>query len=204
MLPAKRNKTQYLSKISTSLFSDEDYNEYKADLVISLEQSSLSFRDLSYFLLTVDHFYGRMYKKGFLSYSMTEIVQLKMDEVRQGSIEIIIEDILSKLPLKESIYFYLLIKHLPSGLKSVSETVKNASEAFYNYERAKVVRQARKSLRNGLRDDEMLKDLTDDEIVKLAQNLQKRYHIDGKLVEKASRFANEKLKGVSIKKRRNN
>ncbi|NCD70042.1 hypothetical protein [Mucilaginibacter agri] len=204
MLPAKRNKNQYLSKIATSLFSDEDYNDYKADLIISLEQSNLSFRDLSYFLLTVDHFYGRMYKKGFLSYSMTELVQLKADEIRQGSIEIIIEDILSKLPLKEAVYFYLLIKHLPSGLKSISETAKNFSETFYNYERAKVVRQARKSLRKNLKNDDLLKDLTDDEIVKLAQNLQKRYQIDTKLVEKASRFANEKLKGVTIKRRKKN
>ena len=107
---------------------------------------------------------------------MTESAHIKANEIRFGSIEIIIENLLSKLPLKEAVYFYLMIRHLPSGLKSISETVKNTTEAFYNYERARVVRQVRKSLRKNLRDDDLLKALTDDEIVKLEHNLQKRYH----------------------------
>jgi hypothetical protein len=103
MLPAKlidlkpaQAKSKYLSRVFETLSIEEGDN---FDLIIVLEQHDVSFRDLSHFLITVDHFYGRFYSKGFLSYAMSHDAHLKASEIRQGSIVIIIENILKNCPL---------------------------------------------------------------------------------------------------------
>jgi hypothetical protein len=145
------------------------------DLIISISNTDISFRALGNFLMTIDDFYGRFYKKGFLSYSKTQKDHLKASEIKQGSIEIIIEEILKKLSVHDTIYFFLMIKYLPAAIKGGSEVLKNLTESFYNYENAQLVSLQRKSLNKELRKDELLKSLTDEEIKRLNRNLAAKY-----------------------------
>ena len=200
MLPAKRDKNLYLAKLTNTLFNTDENEE--VDLIISLENTNVSLRDFSAFLLLIDHFFGRTYRKGFLSYSLTEDVHLRAAEIRSGSIEIIIEQIIKYLPVSQAIYFYLLIKYLPSALKSLSESFLNTSDALYTFEKTRLVRRMRKDLRKELKDDEILESLSDEEIKKLAAELQKKYELERKHLFKGARFANEKMKFVKVQKRK--
>lgn len=201
MVPAKRNRNNYLTKIENSLFETTLNSDQEIDIIITIDNFDIGFRDFSAFLVVVDHFYGRSYRKGFQSYSMTERAHLRAFEIRQGSIEIVIADILKNLSVENAIYFYLLIKYLPSALKSISEATLNASETFYNYERAQLVRKVRKNLRKELISDEFLENLSDDEIFKLAAKLQKKYDLERKQIYKASAFADKKMKAIKVYKR---
>ncbi|RQO30974.1 hypothetical protein DBR32_09715 [Taibaiella sp. KBW10] len=206
MLPVKvidrkpvQSKSKYLSKIFEVL-SEEEGDDF--DLIISIEQYDISFRDFSHFLITIDHFYGRFYKKGFLSYAMSPYDHLRASEIRQGSIEIIIEDILKKISLNEVVYFFLMIKYLPAIFKETSEAIKNITEAWNNYENARKVRLERKNLSKELRKEELLKNLSDDEIRKLTRSLINRYANEKKSLKKAARFAAQKLLDVKFRKRK--
>lgn len=200
MLPARRDKNIFLGKLSDVIFANSNGEE--VDLVISLHNTNVSLRDFSAFLLLIDHFYGRNYLKGFQSYSMTERLHLRASELRSGSIEIIFEAILKQLPVQQAVYFFLLIRYLPAALKSISETLLNSSEAFYTFEKTKLIRKMRKNSRMALREDQLLKNLNDDEISKLADTLQKKYDLDKKHIYKAAKFASEKMKAVKVQKRK--
>lgn len=198
MLPIKIHKKKYLEKITKSLFQSNDNENIDFDIVIILENGNISFRDFSAFLLVIDHFYGRTYKKGFLSYSLTDSVHLKADKIREGSIEIVIQEILKKLSIQNSFYFFLLIRYLPVALKSISEALLNTSESWVNIEKAKLTRIVRKNLRNEIQADEIMRSLDKDEILKLAKELQKKYDLDRRHVYKAARFSKEKMKEVKL------
>lgn len=199
MLPAQRHKKFYIDKVSRAMFDESKNQDF--DLLITIDNRNISFRDFSAFLLLIDHFYGRNYNGGFLSYAMTDSAHLRADEIRSGSIEIIIQELLRHLPVKQAIIFFLLIKYLPSALKSISESLLNTSDALYTFEKTKLIRRMRKELRRDLRDDALLQTLSDAEISKLAEDLQKKYDVDRKHIHKAARFAAKKLKSVQVRKR---
>lgn len=209
MLPAKKSNTllttdrsNYLNKIAQSMFEqDSDGSDY--DLIITLSDTDISFREFGSFLITIDDFYGRFYKKGFLSYAKTQKAHLKASEIRHGSIEIIVQEILKKLAIHDTIYFFLMIKYLPALIKEGSEVLKNLTESFHNYENAKLVRLQKKSLSKELRKDELLENLTDEEIRKLNRNLKAKYPNDKKKLKGASKFASQKLLSVQIQKKKN-
>lgn len=179
---------------------DSDGSDY--DLIITLSNTDISFRELGSFLITIDDFYGRFYKKGFLSYAKTHKAHLKASEIRQGSIEIIVQEILKKLSIHDTIYFFLMIKYLPVVVKEGSEVLKNLTESFHNYENAQLVRLQRKSLSKELRKDEILENLTEEEIRKLNRNLTAKYPNDKKKLKTASKFASQKLLSVKIQKKK--
>lgn len=200
MLPARNERHLYLIKAANSVF--ENIGEDELEIVVSIDEKNISLRDFSAFLLLIDHFYGRNFQKGFQSYSMTKDVHLKASEIRVGSVEIIIEEILKYLPVKQAVLVFLLIKYLPSAIKSISESLLNTSEAFYNFEKTRLVRRMRKNLRRHLREDEILQSLSDEEISKLAEDLQKKYELDRRHIYKAGRFAADKMKSIKVRKRK--
>ncbi|WP_316762346.1 hypothetical protein [Pedobacter aquatilis] len=195
------NKNQYIDKIFQSII-DTNHNSDDLILVISIEQNDISFREFSNFLTTIDHIYGRFYRKGFMSYAMSQNEHLTASEIRFGSLEIIIEDILKKLSVHNAIYFYLMIKYLPAAISQGTEIVKNLTESFKNYEDGRFIRIQRKSLSKELRKDALLKNLTDDEIKKLTRNLTAKYAKDKKGLKKAAKFAAQKLLDVQLRKRK--
>ena len=123
-------------------------------------------------------------KRDFLVMQRPQKAHLKASEIKQGSIEIIVEEILKKLSIHDAIYFFLMIKYLPAAVKGGSEVLKNLTESFHNYENAQLVRSQRKSLTKELRKDEILGNLTDEEIRKLNRNLIAKYPNDKKKLKR--------------------
>lgn len=192
-------RSKYLSRVFEALSIEE---RDKFDLIIQLKQYDVSLRDFSYFLTTIDHFYGRFYSRGFLSYAMLHDAHLKASEIRQGSVEIVIADIFKKMSVNDVIYFFLMLKYLPAVFKETSEVIKNITEAWSNYENARKVRLERKNLNKELKKDELLKNLSDEEIRKLTRSLIDRYAKEKKTLKKAAKFAAQKLLDVRLEKRK--
>jgi hypothetical protein len=95
-----------------------------------------------------------------------------------------------------------MIKYLPAVFKETSEAIKNLTEAWNNYENARKVRLERKNLGKELRKEELLKNLSDDDIRKLTRSLINRYANEKKILKKAARFAAQKLLDVRLNKRK--
>lgn len=208
MLPAKRNNSILLRSFDLLLI-EKPSDEEVLDIVIKLDTQNMYARELGAFFSCLDHFYGRLDDRGFLSYSMTKRKQLVINEIRVGSWEVVIENILERYSVESIAKFFLLIKYLPSIVKGTTEGLKNISDIYVNYyvalekrEHLKDVRKARKSIRENIETDDQLKHLEKKDINRLAEVLEKAYRKDEKLVSQASPFAADKLKEIKIIKRK--
>ena len=67
-------------------FSEED----KFELIIKLKCKNLSVRQFASYMKFIDNAYGRLTPKGLVSYSRSPENELKIEEIKHGSLEIII------------------------------------------------------------------------------------------------------------------
>lgn len=198
MLPElSRNR---FSQTLINLFQQAIGIEEDIRLEIEITSHDIVLRELSSFLLIIDHFYGRFDKNGYQSYASSHHKHLKADEIKVGSIVVVIEQIIEKLGKHNAVYFFLLIKFLPSIIKSTGELLLNISTAHLNYEKAKITRSIRKGLRQDLRNDELLQALNENEISKLAALLEKQYLKEKKLIRLASRLTRNNFLRVNFRK----
>lgn len=172
------------------------------DLLIILDNEDISLREFSAFLMIVDRFYGRFIEQSFYSYAMSEKKHLTISKIENGSAILIIEDILSLLHKEDALILYFLITFLPSAINSVSSSIKKLSTAYDTYEKARLKREIRKSLKTDLKNSEELKTLNEKDLSKLTELLEKKYLKEQKYIAKASKFASKKLKKVEFKKKK--
>lgn len=187
-----------------ALFFDTDSYLNDLDIIIVLESDNLSFREFGAFLIVIDRFYGRFNKNGFTSYALSKDKHLIIKQVKSGSLEITIENLLEKLNPNNAIIFYLLIKFLPAVIKAGAEVLINLSEAYYNRKNAQLTRYIHKSLKSEIEEDEILKLLNSKEVKKLIDILGKRYLKEKKYLSASSNFARKKMKSVSFRLKNKN
>ena len=124
------------------------------ELVIAIEDKRINVREFGACLSLADRIYGRMTHLGLMSYSHRTYGQLEISEIRKNSIELYIKEVISGFqdatPL---VMLWLFLKHLPSAIKTLSESSKNFADAFKSYEEASLARENRRRLRAGIRQD---------------------------------------------------
>ena len=82
-----------------NLFFPGEINETdKLELLISFKDKNISVRQLSAYLNFIDKAYGRLSPKGIIHYSRTSKYELKVFEIRHGSLDLIISNILHISP----------------------------------------------------------------------------------------------------------
>lgn len=130
------------SIIASTFFPNVELPGKTLELIVNTTISGASLRDATAYLTLLDRTYGRMFPLGLRSYSRRLDDQLKVTEVRHGSLELVFAEILKNssqaTPL---IMLFLLLKYLPQLLKAVSE-------AYLNYEKARVIHERRKESEN--------------------------------------------------------
>lgn len=193
---------QSINQVLKTLYFDGFEEDSEYDLIITISDSDISFREYGTFLLIVDRFYGRLHSENFISYALSERSHLKISEIKKGSIVLLIQDILRLLQAEKALIFYLLIKFLPSSIKSGSEALLNVSKSYKNYEEGRLTRYIRKSLKEDLQEDEILKNLDEKSRGKLVKILSEKYLKEKKYLAAAAKFARKKLKDVELKKRK--
>jgi len=119
-----------IEAISQAVISQEVVENEIVELVIVCEPN-FTVRDFISYLRLADRIYGRLLDWNLHSYSQKPYEQLKINEVRTGSFEIVILQEIG-LFIKALGMLYLILKYFPMAIKTTSEAAKNFSEAYKN------------------------------------------------------------------------
>ena len=198
-IPEKR-----VDEIISRIFPDDLDSFRGLQLRIRLDNRHLNAKELSDVLEFIYRIDGKSRLEGFNSYSKTKRNQLRISEIKGGSIELIIDSIYNSLSPQTLILIWLALKYLPNLFSSVSGALLNFSQALKNYgdyQKATLeVRRGRKEIRNLTRDDTELSELDKPTQEKLVKVLEEIYRDSPKQVSGAKHLLKSKLKEIRLKK----
>ena len=174
-------------KLFNNIFSlfipDQVSSDETFELIIQFTDKNISVRNLAAYLNFIDKAYGRLTPKGIKHYSQTSTYELKITEIRRGSIEIVIADILSNTDsIKALIIVGLLLKYLPNIISSILSS-------YRDYEEARLARIRRKQIKEQMKEDNNLNKLADRQLNQLVVVMDMMYLIDKRNIPKAYNFS---------------
>jgi hypothetical protein len=169
------------------------------EIKIRVSSVDISARDFGGYLSLTDRVYGRLSESGLRSYSQTPRKQLRISEIRSGSIEIVILELLSRFtdatPL---VILWLFLKYLPTVVKGLPEGAKAAVDAYKTYQEAALIRENRKRLREEVKRDEVTQQLSTARLKQLVGLLDFLQEAEAKQLPASVRFAKEKVEAVEL------
>jgi hypothetical protein len=170
------------------------------ELIITLRDKDLNFRDLSRFFMLVDRVYGRLLYGDLRRYAWAELSQLHVSRIRAGSWEVVINQILDNIPNPTPILIlYLFLKLLPKALRESADGVLKLSSAYHNYEQARLARANRKKLREQMEKDEELRQLLSQRKKELSNLVDRLVREDTSISRPAIDFAAGSLVSIKIR-----
>ena len=181
-----------LNNIFSLFIPDQVSGDETFELIIRLIDKDISIRNLAAYLHFIDKAYGRLTPKGIQHYSHTSTYELKIAEIRRGSIEIVIADVLSN---NNSIKALIIVGLL---LKCLSIIIKSLSSSYRDYEEGKLSRIKRKQIKEQLKEDKNIRKLGNRQINQLVVLLDMMYSMDKRNVPKAYNFSNENIAHIKF------
>lgn len=180
--------------------------EATIELVIRIKDKNLKARELGAYLSLADRIYGRLTKEGLKSYALTPNKQLQITQVRQGSLEFIIAQIIEHpqvvMPLA---ILFLFLKYLPGALKGLSEAAKNTADTWKSIadgwksiEDAKLARLNRKRLKATMQQDDILKQLDANRLNQLVALLDALQAMESRNLPAPTRFAENQVQSIDL------
>jgi hypothetical protein len=183
-------------KLITNLFNmyipKEVSMDKRFELIIRMRAEDIRVRQFAAYLNFIDKAYGRLTPRGIIHYARTSTYELKATEIRQGSLEIVISNILSEsTSIRAIIIVGLLLKYLPSIIKSVLSS-------YRDYEEARLSRIRREQIREQIKKDKDLCKISRRQIYQLAIFLDNMYRADMRDINKAHKFSKENIVKVNF------
>jgi hypothetical protein len=178
-----------LDDIAYSFIPQDTSHKATVELVISIDDSSINVREFAAYVSLIDRVYGRLSPKGLNSYAHSESGQLEITEIRKGSIELIISQVVSEFRgVAVLIVLWQVLKQIP-----------HITAAFKDYQEGMLARQNRKRIKQEMKQEEALKRLKAkrfNELVTLVNTLLTSEH---KHLAAPIRFARTRVRLVTIK-----
>ncbi|HEX9654150.1 MAG TPA: hypothetical protein VGA99_10590 [bacterium] len=170
------------------------------ELTLSIEDQNVNVREFGAFLSFVDRVYGRLSPEGIYRYSHNERRQLYVTAIEKASIEIQITEMLSQIRESQNLLIvWLVIKYLPTLIKSTTEGIRNIAQSYRDYQEGQLSREKRKQLRSQLQDGEITNKLSEERINQLVDLLDFVYSQEGPKLNPSVRFVLKFVKKVVIK-----
>jgi hypothetical protein len=173
----------------TSLFVPEiAYSGNTVELKIVIDDADLNIRELSAYLAIIDEVYGRFAHGGLRSYVQDESKQLRIEKLKQGSLEVYIVELVTRAtdawPL---IIVFLFLKYLP-----------NVADTYKKYEEGRLIRERRKKLRAAIKQDHTMKQLSPRRVNQLVILLDDLRLAEHEHLPSATKFAVRHVKSLQI------
>lgn len=165
------------------------------EVSLRLADEDLELRDLGAFLELVDRIYGRLSENGLQSYARREYGHLQVQEIRRGSWELILREVIASGYSHALILAYLAVKFLP-------KTIESLATSYNQVEQGRLAKQQRKRIRTEMEQDEQLAKLPKERRNQLATLVEALHEKEKERIHRATRFANRRLKGVNIRIRK--
>ena len=159
-------------------------------LRIALEASGIKARDLASYLSLIDHVYGRLDPQGLLSYAHRKEGHVELSDVRAGSVELIISELVESAPTLAVIF--IVLKLLP-------EFIRNLAASFKDIEEARLTRLRRAELRDRMKQDNELGRVSDNHRVQIVELLDKLYLLERENLPGAQRLARERVRSIKLR-----
>jgi hypothetical protein len=186
--PAIHMPQTALSELQAILLPEAQPGD-RLGLVVHTDCCDLPIRDMAAYLQLIDNVYGRLQPTGFRSYVMRPAEYLRVHEVRAGSLELVISEILQAGP--PIVVVWLCLKYLPPAAESLAK-------AFDGVQQGLLAREKRKQIRQQMeRDEELagLPELSRNDLAALAEAVLEKDHA---LIVRALRFSEEHVVNVDL------
>lgn len=193
-LPANVPRSAIREMCGAFIPEDEPSDSF-IEVSLRLADEGLELRDLSAFLELVDRIYGRLSEKGLQSYARREYGHLQVQEIRRGSWELILHEVIASGYSHALILVYLAVKFLPKTIESIATS-------YNQIEQGRLARQQRKRIRAEMEQDAQLVKLSKERRNQLATLVEALHEKENERLYRATRFARRRLKGVSIQIRK--
>ena len=197
------------------------------ELSIRIRDSGLIVREFGAYLSLTDRVYGRVAEASLRSYAQTRNRQLRISEIRRGSIELVITETITRLSDAALFVFSLIFLRSLPGLAEATKILADAYKSFEEgrltneqrrqlaaesnanrakiraetyklLEEGKVARANRKRLRTELKKEHALANLNSKQLASLVSLLEAVQIAESKAIPAASRFAEEDVESIKI------
>jgi len=162
------------------------------ELCIKIEDKNINIREFGAFLSYLDSLYGRFHRNGIYSYAHNRDEQLEISRLEKGSIDLIISKILEQIDPKQFVYIYLALKYLPKAIRELIG-------AYRDYEEARLANVNRKLLKEQIKKEESLKELSNEKQNRIVNFIYHQYSRDQKKLSAVIRFLQNHLIEISIR-----
>ena len=108
------------SSLREKVFGENLTEESVVELAIRIEEKTLNVRELSAFFEMLDGIHGRLNPEGFRSYAQKREKQLTISDIRSGSWELIITEIVTSALSSSTIIIIWIILKIPKILETIS------------------------------------------------------------------------------------
>jgi hypothetical protein len=170
------------------------------DLIVTVNAEDINVRDLGRFFMLLDRVYGRLLYGDLKKYAWDEKSQLRISQMRAGSLQIDFTQVLQVIPNPTAILIlYIFLKLLPKAFHTGADAVLKLSTAYNNYEQAQLARANRKKLRNQMEKDEELRGLSTQRKKQIAEIVDLLIREDVAISNPALDFAESNFRSVTIR-----
>jgi len=202
----QRYFTTFLSKqefgLARTIVGQVNYDTYYLELIISIEESNINIKEFISYLNLIYRMDGLMSEGGYNRYTHNYGSQIKINEIRIGSIEIIIQKIFESIEADKLTLIWLALKYLGTIFISTSSSILLFYKALNQREEfleKKDRRLLRKHIREVIEEEVELTELDKKHKAKLVDMLDELYVRNKKLIPAASRFVKNSVKEVILK-----
>lgn len=130
------------------------------ELVVPVDSTTLTARELSGLLTLVDRLHGRLAVGNLRSYAHNQRQHLHVANVESGSLEFIFQslgqELIQATPL---LLLFLALKALPAVIQSAARGLKDVADAYKSFQDAKFTKLRRQQLAKALEADETFRAL---------------------------------------------
>ena len=166
------------------------------EVCIKIDSTDIELRDFASYINLIDNIYGRLSRKGLASYSRNVSEHLKISEVRQGSLEIILSEAVENLTSLEKLVVIGLI------LQLYAKSFKLSASAYRDIEDGRLKRERRKQIRYQLEKDEIACNLDKKARVDFVKLIDIIFSHEWRLLNKAFRFSFKHVLKIEFRIRR--
>lgn len=195
------------ANLTQILLENSNSDDNAIELTISIEAEDLGVKDFSSYLDLIYRIDGNLSLIGYKRYVQVPKDQIRIAEIRFGSIEVVIERFINSLDANNIAIIGLCLKYLPQVFKATMEVgtqyyeIQNKRE---DYLEKKDKRKLRKSIRESITRDENLKGINKNLKEKIVDLLDDLYGKNLIRMNSSSRFANKSVKSIKLKTKRKN
>ena len=192
------------SNLLRNFLQGGDNKEGYLELIISLEHTKINIKELSSYLELIYRVDGFLSDLTFVEYSHLPQVQIEIDEIRFGSWEIVIKELVSSVDAEKLVLVGLSLKYIPNIMNSLMDVglkyieYKNKNEDFLEKKERRIFR---KSIRDAITNDEELNSVDKKTKEKVINLLEKIYMKNSNHLPASRRFVSKSVKGIKLRKK---